>query len=214
MFLHIISIATRFISSQVVASTLRAVYRVHLSIRRSDQQKVIAQHYSPYASRIGTVIIADMTNSARFKGAVKGVWRDVKADYAEPAVKWTESVLSAAKEHAEIQKVIVMSSVLALLPANALLQHNVSVKPVCRNTGEVNSASGRHIGGINTLFWMSVFSEKSKIPDVWVHVRDVADAHLNAFDVIVQTGTEFILPSIKINYPSLGCKLEPPFEGS
>lgn len=86
------------------------------------------------------------------------------------------------------------------------------------------SADG--IDGINNLFWKSLFSEKPLMAaGAWVNVRDIADAHVKAIEADTESGTEFLLsgPSISwkdavkfINakYPELGCKLQPPFEGS
>ncbi|KAB8233364.1 uncharacterized protein BDW43DRAFT_311088 [Aspergillus alliaceus] len=81
------------------------------------------------------------------------------------------------------------------------------------------------IGGMNALFWNSIESEKPKIANVWVHVRDVAHAHAKALETNIENGTEFLLSRpavswehvvsfIKANYPALDCKLEPPFERS
>ncbi|PMD29740.1 hypothetical protein L207DRAFT_520639 [Hyaloscypha variabilis F] len=76
------------------------------------------------------------------------------------------------------------------------------------------------------MVWQSLFSEKPTAPAAWVHVRDVADAHIKALEANIGTGTE-ILPSgskpaspweeivsfVKLNYPGLGWKLQPPFKG-
>ncbi|KAF5857379.1 hypothetical protein ETB97_005914 [Aspergillus alliaceus] len=81
------------------------------------------------------------------------------------------------------------------------------------------------IGGMNALFWNSIESEKPKIANVWVHVRDVAHAHAKALETNIENGTEFLLSRpavsweyvvsfIKAKYPALDCKLEPPFERS
>ena len=80
------------------------------------------------------------------------------------------------------------------------------------------------IDGMNGLFWLSLMSEKPKIANSWVHVRDVANAHVKALDTETKSGTEFLLsrPSIswedvasfvKTKYPALGCQLQGPFEG-
>src|ERR1700712_910846 len=38
------------------------------------------------------------------------------------------------------------------------------------------------IDGINALFWLSLFSEKPHIPTAWVHVLDVAEAHIKVLE--------------------------------
>jgi nucleoside-diphosphate-sugar epimerase len=85
--------------------------------------------------------------------------------------------------------------------------------------------SPENIDGINGLFWQSVFSTQPTIPaDAWVHVKDVADAHVKALEnTSIQSGKEIILSGLRMDwadavgfinekYPGLGCKLEPPFE--
>ena len=84
--------------------------------------------------------------------------------------------------------------------------------------------SAQEISGMNALLWASIFSEKPRLANAWVHVRDVADAHINALGTEIETGKEFILSRpvvsweevgefVQSHYPTLGCKLDPPFEG-
>ncbi|TAQ89948.1 hypothetical protein B7494_g1731 [Chlorociboria aeruginascens] len=86
--------------------------------------------------------------------------------------------------------------------------------------------SAQGLDGVNGLFWMSLFSEQQPlIPSAWVHVQDVADAHIKLLDTPVESGKEFILSEhetfpweeavdfIKAKYPNLGIKIKPPFEG-
>ncbi|RDW74786.1 hypothetical protein BP6252_05928 [Coleophoma cylindrospora] len=83
--------------------------------------------------------------------------------------------------------------------------------------------SAKDLDGINAFFWQGLFSPKPIIGTGWVHVRDVAEAHVKALEAPIETGTEFLLSLpgfpweeavdyIKAQYPNLGCKLEPPFE--
>ena len=86
--------------------------------------------------------------------------------------------------------------------------------------------SANKIDGVNGMFWGSLFSEKPMIPSGgWVHVRDVADAHVKALTASIESGKEFLLcgPAlsweeavnfVKERYPSLGCKLQSPFDGA
>jgi nucleoside-diphosphate-sugar epimerase len=80
------------------------------------------------------------------------------------------------------------------------------------------------LGGINSLLWKSLASEKPLIGTSWTHVQDVADAHIKAIQVNVEHGKEFLLsgPSfpwedaieyIRKKFPGLEVKLVPPFEG-
>ena len=82
------------------------------------------------------------------------------------------------------------------------------------------------ISGSNGMVWQSLFSEKPVAPGGWVHVRDVADAHIKVLETDIESGTEFLLSGSKpaspwaevvtfVNskYPGLGWKLQPPIEG-
>ncbi|OJI83221.1 hypothetical protein ASPTUDRAFT_67238 [Aspergillus tubingensis CBS 134.48] len=283
--------ATGFIGSQVVATTLKAGYRVRLSIRRAEQEATLRGLHPGYGDKIETCIIPDISQRESFKDAFQGVdyvfhlaspipggGNDFKQDYVEPAVRGTEAILYAALEFPQIKKVIVMSSVLALAPVTALLTKDISIKD---NTGEIipvdmnmsfpEDSHGHalkyaaskilahqatrsflennsphynlitlhptfvlgpsmvqkipgELSGMNALFWLSIISGQTQIANAWVHVHDVADAHIKALEKDVQSGTEFILsrPSvswehaanfIKEKYPDVECKLEPPFEG-
>ncbi|RAH42214.1 uncharacterized protein BO95DRAFT_504683 [Aspergillus brunneoviolaceus CBS 621.78] len=59
---------------------------------------------------------------------------DFQADYVRPAGEGTEAILHAALNFPQIKKVIVMSSVLALLPPTAAGSKEVSVTD---NTGDI-----------------------------------------------------------------------------
>lgn len=82
------------------------------------------------------------------------------------------------------------------------------------------------IKGSNAMVWQSLFSKKPTAPAAWVHVQDVADAHIKAIETSIESGKEFLLSGSKpalpweetmtfVNsqYPDLGWKLQPPFEG-
>ncbi|KAJ6021402.1 NAD(P)-binding protein [Penicillium herquei] len=78
------------------------------------------------------------------------------------------------------------------------------------------------ISGINAIFWRNLFEEKPTIHHSWVHVRDVADAHVKALETEIESGKEFILARpvdwedvvshVNEKYPELGCKMKGPFE--
>ncbi|PYH47081.1 dihydroflavonal-4-reductase [Aspergillus saccharolyticus JOP 1030-1] len=132
--------ATGFIGSQVVLSTLRAGYRVRLSIRSDAQETALRARYPDFAHMIETCIIPDITPREAFLPALADVdhifhlaspmpgrGSDLQADYIDPAVKGTESILYSALSFPQIQKVVIMSSVLALTPLTALSQKEVYV---------------------------------------------------------------------------------------
>ncbi|KAJ5761860.1 uncharacterized protein N7511_005242 [Penicillium nucicola] len=303
--------ATGFIGSQVALATLEAGYRVRLCVRKPDQKQLLEERYSRFASKVEVALLPDITNTSAFIGLLNGVdyvfhlaspmpgkGSDFQADYVRPAVEATQAILHAALRYPQIQKVIIMSSVLALLPPTAAGSPSVSVKGERSifsgkerdhrltqhfpdNTGEVIpieldmsfpegfmgegvkysaskvlahqatrdflkqfkpqytlltfhptfvlgdsliQESAKDIDGMNAFFWSSLFSEKPGLKNAWVHVRDVAEAHVKALRVSIETGTEFILSAppvswdqavelIKRDYPQVGCKIQSPVEG-
>ncbi|KAJ5166299.1 dihydroflavonal-4-reductase [Penicillium canariense] len=282
--------STGFIGSQVVAATLRAGYRVRLSIRKPEQEAALKARYAELSDKIEICIIPDLSRPGAFDDALVGVdyvfhiaspmpgkGTDIKRDYVDPAVQATTSILQAALTFKQVKKVVIVSSILALAPLNAIITNSVDVK---ENTGQVIpvdlsmdfpegfvgevlkysaskilahqatrdflAANSPHysvitlhpvfvlgdsmiqqtaseLDSINGLFWKSLFTEKPQLSSTWVHVRDVADAHVKVLETDVKSGTEFILSRpatsweevasfVKSKYPALGCQLQPPFE--
>ncbi|EUC27467.1 hypothetical protein COCCADRAFT_41813 [Bipolaris zeicola 26-R-13] len=89
---------------------------------------------------------------------------------------------------------------------------------------DITQETAEGLGRINALLWQSLASEKPLIGTSWVHVQDVADAHVKALHVNVEHEKEFLLsdPSfpwenaieyIRKKFPGLEVKLVPPFEG-
>lgn len=84
--------------------------------------------------------------------------------------------------------------------------------------------TAEQISGGNVLLWMSLMSKQPFLGTAWVHVRDVADAHVKLLQTDLQTGTEIILSRpliawedvvsfVRSKYPDLPVKLEPPIPG-
>ncbi|KAJ5623031.1 NAD(P)-binding protein [Penicillium lividum] len=282
--------ATGFIGAHVVSATLKAGYRVRLSIRKAEQEDAIRKRYAGFNDDIEIRLIPDLSSVDSLKAALDNVdyvfhiaspmpgsGVDFQRDYAIPAVQATLSMLNAASAHKQIKKVIIVSSTLALTPVDALIAKKVVAR---ENTGEIVPVDpsmsfpegfGGHglkyaaskilahqatrdflrdekphykvltlhpvfvlgddmlqttaegLAGMNKFFWQSFFSEKPHIGNAWVHVRDVADAHVKALETDAESGTEFILSLPHVSwedavrfaekkYPGLGYKLEPPFE--
>ncbi|KAE8369001.1 hypothetical protein BDV27DRAFT_166591 [Aspergillus caelatus] len=289
--LVLITGATGFIGSQVALVSLRAGYRVRLAIRKPEQEAVLRARYLDYNAQIEISIIPDITIRDAFESALDGVdyvfhlaspmpgrGSDLQADYIDPAVKGTESVLFSALAFPQIKKVIIVSSVLGLTPLTALREKEVFVKDNTNETIPIDiptvipegprghglkyqaskirahqatrdflASQNPHftiitfhptfvlgesliqktpegIDGINALFWDSLHSEKPTIPNVWVDVRDVAEAHIRALKAEIPSGTEFLLSApaasweatgqmVRRKFPSVGCKLQGPIEG-
>lgn len=87
---------------------------------------------------------------------------------------------------------------------------------------DLTQETAEGLGGINGLLFMSLSLEKPIIGTAWVHVRDIAEAHIKAIESDAKSGTEFLLSGptfpweeaidyIKAKYPALDIKLQPPF---
>ncbi|KAF5520981.1 putative uncharacterized oxidoreductase [Colletotrichum aenigma] len=125
--------ATGFIGSQIASSVLKAGYCVRLSVRREEQIQKLQEAFSAFADQLQFILIPDFTKKNAFADAVVGVdyvihvaspmvgqGVDFQKDYINPAVQGTLSVLEAAKETPSIKRVLITSSILALLPLEAL----------------------------------------------------------------------------------------------
>ncbi|KAJ5113281.1 dihydroflavonal-4-reductase [Penicillium angulare] len=281
--------ATGFIASEVIPAALQAGYRVRLSIRKAEQETVLRGRYPEFTSDIETVVIPDLSNANHIGQNLNGVDHiihiaspmpghgvDFRADYVNPSVEGTLSILNAAVPFKQIKKVIIMSSGLALAPITALASRGADVR---ENTGEifpvdlsmdlpkVPSAHGimyagakilahqatrdfietqaphysvisfhpgfvlgrsrlqqtaEDVTGMNSFLWTSLNKKSPVLGNVWVHVRDVADAHIRVLETDLDSGTEILLshPPIswqevvdysKEKYPDFECKLQPPF---
>lgn len=125
---------TGFIGAHTVGALLEARYRVRLSIRRPEQDAIVKKRYPKFASAIETILIKDFSDQESFEHALAGAEHvihlatpmpdrsgtDVRKDFAEPAVNATLAILEAALDFPQIKKVIIMSSVVALLPISVL----------------------------------------------------------------------------------------------
>ncbi|OJJ03359.1 hypothetical protein ASPVEDRAFT_732287 [Aspergillus versicolor CBS 583.65] len=288
--LVLITGATGFIGSHVVLLSLRAGYRVRLTIRKPEGEAVVRARYPEFKNQIAIILIPDITVPDVLKPALDGVdhifhlaspmpgaGSDLQKDYIDPAVKGTESTLFSALEFPRIKSVIVVSSLLALTPPMSLCEKEVFVRgntndviPIDLNPSLLEGSLGHglkysvskisahqatrdflanqnphftiatfhpsfvlgesliqsapeEIDGMNALFWNSLHSEKPIIPNVWVDVRDVAEALVRALKTEILSGTEFILSApagsweevgelVRRKFPSVRCELKGPME--
>ncbi|GKT66922.1 NAD dependent epimerase/dehydratase [Colletotrichum tofieldiae] len=133
--------ATGFIGSHVVSQTLEAGYHVRLSVRRESQINSLKKVFSEYTARLTFVVIPDLAEPGAFNEVLRGVeyvfhiaspmpgkGSDFKQDYLGPAKNGTIALLDAAKTTPTIKSVIIVSSLLALLPLDAILTGNFSGK--------------------------------------------------------------------------------------
>ncbi|KAL3602893.1 hypothetical protein FPOAC2_07209 [Fusarium poae] len=143
--------ATGFIGAHVATQILEAGYRVRLSVRRLEQIQKLKDHFNKFSNQLDFVHVPDFTKPNAFKEAVRdvhfvvhiaspmlGQGSDFKKDYIDPAVEGTISVLNAAKSEPSVQRVLVMSSILALMPLRGLHDQSISVQENSGTKLEVN----------------------------------------------------------------------------
>ncbi|OBS26006.1 hypothetical protein FPOA_06537 [Fusarium poae] len=133
--------ATGFIGAHVATQILQAGYRVRLSVRQLEQIQKLKHHFNEFPNQLDFVHVPDFTKPNAFKEAVRdvhfvvhiaspmlGQGSDFKKDYIDPAVEGTISVLNAAKSEPSIHRVLVMSSILALMPLGGLQDPSISIR--------------------------------------------------------------------------------------
>ncbi|POS68948.1 NAD dependent epimerase/dehydratase [Diaporthe helianthi] len=139
--------ATGFIGCHVVLQSLEAGYKVRLSVRKEGQISALRKLFSKHAANLDFVVIQDFTNPSRFSEALQdvtyvihlaspmpGKGTDFKSDYLQPAAQGTIALLDAAKKIKSIKRVIVVSSVLALIPLDGLATGKFTVKEGINHT--------------------------------------------------------------------------------
>ncbi|KAF5010722.1 hypothetical protein FDECE_3133 [Fusarium decemcellulare] len=143
--------ATGFIGAHIATNALKAGYRVRLSVRRTEQIQKLKQFFSDFSDQLDFILVPDFTKPNAFVEAVRGVHfvihvaspmlgqgSDFKRDFIDPAVEGTLSVLNAAKSVPSVERVLVMSSILALIPLGALWGPPLSVEENSDTTIEVD----------------------------------------------------------------------------
>ncbi|CAI0652285.1 unnamed protein product [Colletotrichum noveboracense] len=112
--------ATGFIGSQIALSVLKAGYRVRLSVRREEQIQKLQEAFPTFADQLQFILVPYFTN--RMPSPMVGQGAEFQEGYINPAVQGTLSVLDAAKATPSVKRVLITSSVLALLPLESLFE--------------------------------------------------------------------------------------------
>lgn len=148
--------ATGFIGSHVVKNALAAGTRVRLSVRKEEQIQTLKQLFSAEPNQLEFVVIPDISNSEAFEGKLDGVEHvlhlaspmpgkgvDFQSDYLKPAVEGTVSILQAAKASRSVKRVVITSSVLAVIPLGQMNATDLHIKGELRPpiTRSLNSFS-------------------------------------------------------------------------
>lgn len=121
--------ATGFIGSATAVTALRAGYRLRICLRK--QSKKIEDLFSEYNRQVEYVIVPDITDESAFSGKLDGVDYVLhlasplphgtnKDTYFAPAVNGTTSILKEAARVPSIKKVVVTSSIAALIPVTGV----------------------------------------------------------------------------------------------
>ncbi|PHH85647.1 hypothetical protein CDD83_119 [Cordyceps sp. RAO-2017] len=131
---------TGFIGSQVVALALESGYRIRLSVRRRGQIDDLKARFSEFPDWLDFAVIADLGDSAAVEAALDdaeyilhlaspmpGKGSDFRTGYVDPAVNITTAVLQAAVAAPRVKRVVVVSSVLALMPMGGLMMPGLEV---------------------------------------------------------------------------------------
>ena len=124
--------ATGFIGQHVVQQTLAAGYKVRLSVRKEAQIDGLRNIFSEHVVNLDFAVISDFTIPSVFDNALENVTyvfhlaspmpgkgSDFKTDYLDPAVQGTIALLDAAKKVDTVKRVVIVSSLLALIPLDA-----------------------------------------------------------------------------------------------
>ncbi|KAL5344293.1 hypothetical protein ACLOAV_010722 [Pseudogymnoascus australis] len=122
--------ATGFVGFAVLLQALRTGYRVRISVRHESQAEEIKQHakIQPYVSSLQVVVVPDITEDGAFDAALAGVTYiehvasplpnptdNVERDIITPAIRGTTSILTSALKVPSIRRVVITSSVVAIL---------------------------------------------------------------------------------------------------
>ncbi|KZM21600.1 catalytic [Ascochyta rabiei] len=138
--------ATGFIGAHVVSQALAAGFRVRLSVRKEVQIDNLRKLFSGHATSVDFTVISDFASPDGFGKALEdvtyvfhlaspmpGTGSDFETDYLQPAVQGTIALLDAANKVDTIKRVILVSSLLALIPLEAMTTGKFNVKGLNRS---------------------------------------------------------------------------------
>lgn len=133
--------ATGFIGATTTLQALQAGYRVRLSVRKEAQIDKLKGIFAQYVDQIEFITTPDITKEDAFAGALKDVTHIIHAasplavspnpeDIIPPAVNGTTSILKEAAKVPSVKKLVITSSVSALMPVggSGVVPEDVVVK--------------------------------------------------------------------------------------
>ncbi|EAW20733.1 NAD dependent epimerase/dehydratase [Aspergillus fischeri NRRL 181] len=119
--------ASGFIGCATALETLKAGYRLRLSVRNEAQIPKIRSALSSYSENVEFIVVHDITRPDAFAGHLVGVDYVLhiasplpkgmtKEDYFPGAISGTTAILSEAAKVASIKRVVITSSIASLMP--------------------------------------------------------------------------------------------------
>jgi len=119
--------ATGFIGAATALAVLKEGYRLRISVRKDEQISKLKDIFSVYAGNFDFVVVPDITAEGAFIKAFEGVTYVLHmasplakstnpADIFPPAVQGTVGILKDAAKISTITKVVITSSIAALVP--------------------------------------------------------------------------------------------------
>lgn len=121
--------ATGFVGSATAIAAVKGGYRLRICVRKhSDRLRVLLSEYS---EQVEFITVSDWTDDAQFRGHLDGADYVIhlahplpsgtdKEYYFTPAVKVTTALLQEAARVPSIKKVILTSSIAALMPLDGI----------------------------------------------------------------------------------------------
>jgi nucleoside-diphosphate-sugar epimerase len=137
-----------FVGCRVIFEALSAGYKVRAAVRSQSKFEKILATPSIKALRSGTnlefIIVPDILTNGAYDNCLNGVTyiihvaspltsryqdgEDMNEYFIKPAVAATMNILEAAKKASSIKRIVITSSIVAILPADALpLKEGVSI---------------------------------------------------------------------------------------
>jgi nucleoside-diphosphate-sugar epimerase len=128
--------ATGFIGSAVALEALNAGYSLRISIRKESQIPKLKKVLSQFEDKIEFVVVPDITQESSFAGKLDGVDYVLhlasplphgtnKETYFGPALKGTTAILKEAAKVSTIKRVVITSSIAALIPVTGIPEGGV-----------------------------------------------------------------------------------------
>ena len=137
--------ATGHVGYRTLIEALSRGYNVRAAVRSEAKFQTIANSPStkPYRSQLTSVHVPDITATGAFDAAVQGVdyivhiasplsvpnVTDFEADYIQPAIRGTLSILESALNSPSVQRVVITSSVAAISSQNGSVYTADNVEP-------------------------------------------------------------------------------------